>query len=105
VEPAQTPAQMFTPELLRYLRSMSRTSLLSFRLAKQAELADMRRDLVVLLDQLVTLEATVALADLFIYPPQAVPALCSAASAVASALDARPSSRARRGGPRPSAAP
>jgi hypothetical protein len=58
------------PALLEFLRRSSRTGLLAYRVAKQNEVANLRRDLTAVLDQLLEQMVAAELASLFLDPPR-----------------------------------
>ncbi len=83
-EPMDQPSEGVRAALLEFLRTSSRTALLSFRLAKQNEVANLRRELAALTDQLLDAQTTVELVSLFVEPPRVPRALSP--GAVGSAL-------------------
>jgi hypothetical protein len=86
-----------SPALLEFLRTSRRAALEQFRLAKQSEAANLRRELAALYDLLLAAETAVELASLFIDPPRARPALDVAAAGSALRVRSR-DGRARLGG-------
>jgi len=69
------PRDAVSPALVDFLRTASRASLVSFRLSKQGECADLRRELQALTEMLLDALTAVELASLFIDPPCSRPAL------------------------------
>jgi hypothetical protein len=101
LDPNWQPSDAVNAQLLEFLRGGNRNTLVSFRLAKMAEVANLTAELVALLDQLMNAKVVVELVSLFVDPPAARAAL-PGGKAVSDALVRRAGVVGRRGpgGPR-----